>query len=273
MKAPAFQWYPADYIGSQRVQLMTLEQEGAYIRLLCYCWLHGSIPDDINLIITLLGKGATATVAEVVMKMFKSNGKDRLIHERLEAEKRKQLQWRLKSAQGGLAARKKRKNTSQKSVDNQHPDKGWNSNGTKGGSALHLLSSSSSNNPSEPSASPGAQKVPRARDEVLDALAAVDGSDPTQVTKGAWPGIATARANIKAVFPNLTATEINRRAANYRAHYPTISISAHALAKHWALCDNPPSVSRNGHPQQTGPLRIVTPARPAQGEIGYGAND
>ena len=46
MKSPAFQFYPSDYTSSQRVRLLTLEEEGAYINLLCSCWLHGSIPAD-----------------------------------------------------------------------------------------------------------------------------------------------------------------------------------------------------------------------------------
>jgi len=46
MKSPSFQFYPRDWLGSQRVQMMTLEEEGVYIRLLCFCWTHGSIPAD-----------------------------------------------------------------------------------------------------------------------------------------------------------------------------------------------------------------------------------
>ncbi len=43
---PAFQFYASDYLSSSRVQRMSLEEEGAYIRLLCYNWQDGSIPDD-----------------------------------------------------------------------------------------------------------------------------------------------------------------------------------------------------------------------------------
>jgi len=45
-KPPAFQFYPQDYLASTRVAEMTLEEEGVYIRLLCYCWSAGSIPKD-----------------------------------------------------------------------------------------------------------------------------------------------------------------------------------------------------------------------------------
>jgi uncharacterized protein YdaU (DUF1376 family) len=47
-KAPAFQFYPKDYETDEHVKLMTLEQEGAYLRLMCHQWLHESIPDDVS---------------------------------------------------------------------------------------------------------------------------------------------------------------------------------------------------------------------------------
>lgn len=102
-QSPAFQFYPGDYLGSQRVQLMTLEQEGAYIRLLCYCWQHGSIPNDAEQLARLIGKGASTTLATVVQTMFQphpTNG-SALVHERLEFERAKQTAWREKSVEGG----------------------------------------------------------------------------------------------------------------------------------------------------------------------------
>lgn len=43
-KSPAFQWYPRDYMSDAIVQSMTLEQEGAYRRLLDHCWLENGLP-------------------------------------------------------------------------------------------------------------------------------------------------------------------------------------------------------------------------------------
>lgn len=45
---PAFQFYASDYLSSSKVQRMSLEAEGAYIRLLAYNWQDGSIPADID---------------------------------------------------------------------------------------------------------------------------------------------------------------------------------------------------------------------------------
>lgn len=78
-----------------------------------------------------------------------------------------------------------------------------------------------------------APKKPRERNQLLDALAALDGSDPSQVTGSAWSGTAKALSEIKAVCPGVTLEEIANRARRYRSKYPNATCSAHALAKHW----------------------------------------
>ena len=89
-KSPAFQWYPKDILASARVQMMTLAEEGAYRRLLDFCWLNGSIPNDAGKVARLIGKGCTVDVAKVCMEMFIQNEQGELIHERLEVERIKQ---------------------------------------------------------------------------------------------------------------------------------------------------------------------------------------
>jgi uncharacterized protein YdaU (DUF1376 family) len=69
-KSPAFQFYPQDYLSSARVAEMSLEEEGAYIRLLCYCWTTGSIPADPERCARLIGKGCSTNVAEFVQRSF-----------------------------------------------------------------------------------------------------------------------------------------------------------------------------------------------------------
>ena len=82
-KAPAFQFYAGDYLSSSRVTLLTLEEEGAYIRLLCHCWLHGSIPNDPEMIARLIGKGCSTTLASKVAIMFTQRG-EVLVSEKME---------------------------------------------------------------------------------------------------------------------------------------------------------------------------------------------
>lgn len=102
-KSPAFQFYAADYLADEKVQVMSLEEEGIYIRLLAYCWREGSIPADPVLIARLVGKSANGNAIEVVKKCFDVSAKNpsRLIHHRLEKERRKQAENRKNKSEGG----------------------------------------------------------------------------------------------------------------------------------------------------------------------------
>jgi uncharacterized protein YdaU (DUF1376 family) len=263
MKSPAFQFYPADYTSSQRVRLLTLEEEGAYINLLCSCWLHGSIPADPAMAARLVGKGCSATLATTVLTMFKpSIEPGRLVHSRLERERLKQSDWREKSASGGRKSAELRKGAS---TTVQPPlANGINQKATLQSSVSSLQSSSTSSalahtapvpvaGGDEASAAdcpfpPEVAKAPRARNVLrnvlLDALAACGGADPLQVPPRAWSGIGTALADIMAVCPQVTPEEISRRSANYRTHMDSVPLTPFALAKNWALCDK-----ANQHPR------------------------
>jgi hypothetical protein len=101
-KAPAFQFYAAEWLADENVAIMTLEEEGAYIRAISYCWREGSIPSSPELL-SRLCKGASTTVIGVVIACFKQHPNDpnRLIHGRLEIERAKQESWKKKSSDGG----------------------------------------------------------------------------------------------------------------------------------------------------------------------------
>lgn len=109
MKAPAFQFYAGDYLADAQVMMMTLEQEGAYIRLLAICWREGVLPADLKSL-SMLCKGASPSVLRVVTKCFQPNPNQpgTLIHKRLTAEIEKQAEWRAKSAAGGKKSAEKR---------------------------------------------------------------------------------------------------------------------------------------------------------------------
>lgn len=123
---PAFQFYPGDWLGSERVALMTLEEEGAYIRLLAFCWRAGSIPSDIGRLKTLIGKGASTTLATTLSAMFQPDPNDgsRLVHDRLEKERQKQKEWREKSREGGKKSAAKRKKNKARVVQPPHQPNG-----------------------------------------------------------------------------------------------------------------------------------------------------
>ena len=111
-KNPSFQFYPGDWLSSQRVSLLTLEEEGAYIRLLCYCWQHGNIPSDSVQLARLIGKGATVELAETVAMMFQPKrvkGGSALVHDRLDVMKEERAAWLEKSRLGGIRSGQARK--------------------------------------------------------------------------------------------------------------------------------------------------------------------
>lgn len=117
-KSPAFQFYAAEYLADEDVQLMSLEEEGCYIRLLAYCWREGSIPSDLDKL-SRLCKGASTTAVRVVTGCFKQDATDstRLLHKRLEVEREKQRQWREKSSRGGLKSAEVRANKESPTVE------------------------------------------------------------------------------------------------------------------------------------------------------------
>lgn len=102
-KSPAFQFYPQDYLSSARVAEMTLEEEGVYIRLLCYCWTTGSIPADPQRCAKLAGKGCSIETATAVQRAFnvRSTDVERMVHDRLEKERESQKIRREQASKAG----------------------------------------------------------------------------------------------------------------------------------------------------------------------------
>lgn len=109
-RPPAFQFYAADYLADEHVQLMTLEEEGVYIRLLAYCWREGSIPANPRAI-SRLCKGASDEAVAIVSDRFEPmpNDPSRLIHPRLNSEREKQEEWSRKNALNGKISGKARR--------------------------------------------------------------------------------------------------------------------------------------------------------------------
>lgn len=99
-KPPAFQFYPDDFIGGT-VALTTVEV-GAYVRLLCYQWGQGKIPDAKEAVDRIAG----APVTDQVLSKF-PNGRNK----RLELERKKQKDYREKQRLNGLASGRARRST------------------------------------------------------------------------------------------------------------------------------------------------------------------
>ena len=93
-KAPAFQFYPGDFLSDENIALMDNQEVGCYIKLICFCWLQKSIPREVDKIAKLCGESENEmnTMWESIRPCFKVK-KDRLVHPRLERERKKQKKY------------------------------------------------------------------------------------------------------------------------------------------------------------------------------------
>lgn len=114
-KSPAFRFYARDFLTSEKQSDMSLQEAGAYIRLMCHCWLNGSLPDDMK----GLAKRAQATEAQMkkfwpaISKCFELR-EERWYHPRLEAERTRQATYRERQAlHGKKGGRPKNQNETQ----------------------------------------------------------------------------------------------------------------------------------------------------------------
>jgi uncharacterized protein YdaU (DUF1376 family) len=111
--APAFQFYPRDFLSSTKVQRMSLTEMGIYIKLLSLCWLDGSLPADTRTLARILNIKPTQLSRiwpNVLAECFTVKG-DRLHNERLDAERKKQAEYRRRQSDNGKQGGRPRKPT------------------------------------------------------------------------------------------------------------------------------------------------------------------
>lgn len=112
MKSPAFQFYPTDFLADENVVLMTNQEVGCYVKLLCYCWREGSIPADVTKLSKLCGEdgSAMADLWLAIKPCFVPHTTDasRFVHPRLEEERKKQQEHRKERAESGAKGAKAR---------------------------------------------------------------------------------------------------------------------------------------------------------------------
>ena len=108
--SPAFQFYPRDFLSSEGVRVMTAAGRGAYILLLCACWLEGSLPADDTQLRKLSDTTETEWEAcrDVVRARF-SERNGRLYNARLDKERAKQRDFsRIQSDKGRKSVESRR---------------------------------------------------------------------------------------------------------------------------------------------------------------------
>ena len=113
-KSPANSWYPKDHLGSARVAEMPIEIEGYYRRALDYSWLNEGLPNDLDRLAAIVGKGCTREHAALFIGMFEPHRKDasKLISERQEIERKKQKENHKKRKEAGRISGVKRREQS-----------------------------------------------------------------------------------------------------------------------------------------------------------------
>lgn len=111
-KRPAFQWYPKDYLTDENVVVMSLAEEGAYRRLIDYCWLHGTLPNDMARLAMLCkcDERYMKDMWSAIEPCFQEqNGNaNRLVHPRLEKERAKQDEYKKQKSEAGKKGARKR---------------------------------------------------------------------------------------------------------------------------------------------------------------------
>lgn len=116
-KSPAFQFYVNDFLTGTLD--FSAEQIGGYILLLIYQWDQGNIPDDDKKLLKI-ARIKSKSLADV-KKKFKKLRNGYLINERLEAERKKQAEWKEKSAIAGIKSGETRRLNAKKKGTNLEP--------------------------------------------------------------------------------------------------------------------------------------------------------
>jgi uncharacterized protein YdaU (DUF1376 family) len=102
-KSPAFQFYAKDF--QTGTATMSLQEVGAYIRLLAHQWDSGSVPAEPKERARILGcaKAQEVTLWKVIGKKFDLHA-GVYLNERLETERKKQTDYRRRQSDNGKAS-------------------------------------------------------------------------------------------------------------------------------------------------------------------------
>ena len=143
-KSPAFRFYPRDYLADPVVTCMTLEDQGAYMRLLCHAWDPpsldggekppvGHLPNDPEVLAALSGMGTqgehnTNTTrwnerSAFILRAFHETEDGRFIYQkRMVEEWEKQEEYREAKSRAGKASGKVRRTPREQKVNRRRTD-------------------------------------------------------------------------------------------------------------------------------------------------------
>lgn len=149
-RSPAFQFYPKDFLTDSNVVVMSLQERGAYITLICQCWIEGDIPADPARLSRLCGVPIASfrKLWPALAPCFRPlrRDADRLVHPRLERERQKQIEFRDGQSERGVkgAAARWRKHSAAIETPPKQNGTATDSPLANHGSSVFTLQSSSS---------------------------------------------------------------------------------------------------------------------------------
>jgi uncharacterized protein YdaU (DUF1376 family) len=122
---PAFQFYPADFLADSAVVMMSMEERGVYITLLCHQWIERGIPDDLDRLsrICHMPREDFERIWRIVGEKFRATDTPgQLANQRLERERQYMTERSAERAEILAAARAKK----QQEKEKEHPASGQN---------------------------------------------------------------------------------------------------------------------------------------------------
>src|SRR3990167_1578952 len=122
--SPAFQFYPKDFLTDGNVAVMSLEERGAYITLLCLCWQECSLPNDTKRLAQIVGvpQRIFLRIWPAIKVCFTQRDDGRFIQGRLEKERAKQDAYRRRQSDAGKASAAARQPDGNHGSTVQQPD-------------------------------------------------------------------------------------------------------------------------------------------------------
>jgi uncharacterized protein YdaU (DUF1376 family) len=144
--SPAFQFYPQDFLVG--CADLSAEEVGGYIRLLCYQWTKGSIPNDNKKLMQMSGVFGL-TELECIKQKFVRIENGNLVNLKLESVRQSQDEYRQKQSERASKRWESQRNAKALPTDMPQPMPNVCSSSSSSTSSLSSTSTSSSKDISE----------------------------------------------------------------------------------------------------------------------------
>lgn len=265
-KDPSFPWYASDWLGSNNRAMMSLEQQGAYLNLLCRQWTDPtcSLPDDPEALARLSGmdEGYFKYPCDWLRRCFPPHPElgGRIANERLLTVRHERDEFLEKCSKGGKKSAETRRAKSERKRTSEQT-KGTTTAlgsdlGSEGGSEGQVKGKSPSPSPSP---SPKTKKPPLSPLGPLDSITYPAGMDTTDVRQAitAWLAYKQQRGETYKdpagqIGLLLAMPRFNRDPATF------VAAVNHSQANNWAGCfppkdtDHGNQTTRPGQPVRRG---------------------